>query len=342
MAQHDTRDRRIDLLRFIGITLIILAHVNPPEIIFQFRNFDVPLMILISGSSFCLSYKNQPFLFYFWKRVKRLVFSTWLFLSIYFLFLRFYYHSFPPITKVLESYVLDDGIGFVWIIRVFLMVGLCAPLIKKLFTNRISDRQYIVILFMVLMLNEGIRYFSLIYLPEAIAGLFNSTVLYLIPYAIVFAFGLLLPTSDIKKLCQIALLSLLTFCFMSSLLYIKYGEFVPTQAFKYPPSIYYLSYAMFVSILLWINSPRVLKVINRVTYLQSFILFVAQNSMWIYLWHILFMRVTPRYFFVVEFLIVYFSSVIITYMQVWILNAKILPLIKSSSLQKSIRIILTG
>ncbi|SFK21637.1 hypothetical protein SAMN04488079_106193 [Methylophaga sulfidovorans] len=47
------RDHRIDLLRFIGLSMIIFAHVGPPSILFQLRNFDVPLMVLISGMSYC-------------------------------------------------------------------------------------------------------------------------------------------------------------------------------------------------------------------------------------------------------------------------------------------------
>lgn len=39
------RDLYIDFLRFIGISLIILAHVEAPSGITQFRSFDVPLMV---------------------------------------------------------------------------------------------------------------------------------------------------------------------------------------------------------------------------------------------------------------------------------------------------------
>lgn len=46
------RDLYIDFLRFIGISLIILAHVEAPSGITQFRSFDVPLMVFVSGLSF--------------------------------------------------------------------------------------------------------------------------------------------------------------------------------------------------------------------------------------------------------------------------------------------------
>lgn len=36
------RDPAVDLLRFIGISMIFLAHIGPPAALFQLRSFDVP------------------------------------------------------------------------------------------------------------------------------------------------------------------------------------------------------------------------------------------------------------------------------------------------------------
>jgi len=73
------RNERIDFLRFLGLCMIILAHVDPSDGLFQLRNFDVPLMVLISGVSFGLSYKGEPYGSYVWKRVKRLLLPVWIF-----------------------------------------------------------------------------------------------------------------------------------------------------------------------------------------------------------------------------------------------------------------------
>ena len=57
----EKRDVAIDILRTIGILLIILAHTSlsndSSSIAFNIRNFDVVLMVYISGLSFCLTYK---------------------------------------------------------------------------------------------------------------------------------------------------------------------------------------------------------------------------------------------------------------------------------------------
>lgn len=116
------RDFKIDILRFIGLFLIILAHTNVPSIIFQLRNFDVPMMVLISGIVFSLSYRaTQNYPEYLWKRVKRLVLPVWIFLSLFFVFLFVFKNNDPRlnIETVLNSYLFINGIGYVWIIRVF-------------------------------------------------------------------------------------------------------------------------------------------------------------------------------------------------------------------------------
>ncbi len=51
------RDVTIDILRVCGLLLIMLAHVNPPNLIFQIRTFDVPMMVFVSGVSYFLSKK---------------------------------------------------------------------------------------------------------------------------------------------------------------------------------------------------------------------------------------------------------------------------------------------
>ena len=82
------RDEKIDFLRFLCLAMIILAHMYPPGIIFQIRNFDVPLMVLVASLSFRASFRAQAYMSYLWSRAKRLILPVWIFLSIYFLFIR--------------------------------------------------------------------------------------------------------------------------------------------------------------------------------------------------------------------------------------------------------------
>lgn len=46
------RNMTVDAMRCFGLLLIILAHVSPPDTLFQIRTFDVPMMVFISGMSY--------------------------------------------------------------------------------------------------------------------------------------------------------------------------------------------------------------------------------------------------------------------------------------------------
>lgn len=50
----------IDFLKMLGLLCIMLAHVNPPQIIMQLRNFDVPFMVILSGMLAANSIHTPP------------------------------------------------------------------------------------------------------------------------------------------------------------------------------------------------------------------------------------------------------------------------------------------
>ena len=83
--QADTRNITIDILKTLGIILVILAHTNPPTFIFQLRNFDVVLLVILSGSLAIKSYtKSKNFKKYFEKRILRLAIPVIVMLSAFF------------------------------------------------------------------------------------------------------------------------------------------------------------------------------------------------------------------------------------------------------------------
>lgn len=78
-----SRDNKIDFIKFIGLSLIILAHVHPPFVLFQIRCFDVPLMLFASGLAF--SGKSiDNYIKFVLPRTKRLICPLYVFLSVYF------------------------------------------------------------------------------------------------------------------------------------------------------------------------------------------------------------------------------------------------------------------
>lgn len=133
------RDIKIDFMRFIGISLIILAHVSPPNLIFQLRNFDVPLMVILSGYLYSIKnkQKNKFNLSYFLKRFRRLVIPVWIFLSILFIGIFLINPKMITLKLLLTSFTLYTGIGYVWIIRVYLIIALFGEILIKIINKNI-------------------------------------------------------------------------------------------------------------------------------------------------------------------------------------------------------------
>ena len=130
------RESRFDGLRAIGLLAIILAHTSAPDRILQLRNFDVPLMIMVSGSVYTLSAarKNLGYFQYLWRRMNHLLAPTWIFLTCFFLFNALVAilskTAFPYTFQDIKStYDLISGIGYVWIFRVMILVAMVLPLL---------------------------------------------------------------------------------------------------------------------------------------------------------------------------------------------------------------------
>ena len=148
------RDLNIDVLRALGLLFIILAHVHAPFSLHQFRSFDVPMMMFVSGLAIAVHPQSAiGGWVWLWKRVKRLVFPVWIFLALYFAFL-FLVHKvvafhLPTVQKMVESFLLLDGIGYVWVIRVFLILAVLTPFLF-IFYQKIKKNEAVLLLAIIL------------------------------------------------------------------------------------------------------------------------------------------------------------------------------------------------
>ncbi len=337
------RVNKIDFLRFVGLAMIILAHVGPHDLLFQLRNFDVPLMVLVSGMSFGIAFKNESYRTYLWKRVKRLLFPVWIFLTIYFTALYILNPISDDLTlnKIATSYFLISGIGYVWIIRVFLLVALVSPLIYQLHRNTPSDKRYLFMLLTALVIYELFRYVAMPYISVGSYQLLTMVIYYIVPYSLLFAFGLRIPLLSNHITKKLLWLSVTCFVAIGGVLWTQSGNFVPTQAYKYPPSIYYFSYAIAVSLVIWLVGDVIWSALEKNRYIKGGILFIAQNSIWIYLWHIPLVKhiqagVTVKY------LLVFTAAALITYFQVWFVNNILIKRTSSNTLKRNFKMLLTG
>lgn len=336
------RDYRVDFLRCCGVCLIILAHCSPPSLIFQARNFDVPMMVLIAGISFGLSFKEQPYLDYVKNRFKRLLLPVWCFLVVYFssCLLFAFPVAVPSGSKIVHTFLLNDGIGYVWIIRVFLMVALIAPFIFYIHKNISNNFYYLCLVLIVLLINEILLILLANVLDSGAGKIIEKTIFYVIPYAAVFALGLRFLSLTKWQLISVSILVGSVFVGYSFWLTLTHGEFIPTQKYKYPPQLYYFSYAIVMSILLWSVAYRLLGLVRALN-LSDVVAFIGQNSIWIYLWHIPFVIAVSAPFYV-KYPLILGISVLITFAQVSFLKRLLLPRIAKPSVRKNVAALFTG
>jgi peptidoglycan/LPS O-acetylase OafA/YrhL len=268
----------------------MIAHASPPGWLFQLRNFGTPLLVVGSGLTYALIFSSRSIDIktFYSRRLKRLIIPVWIFLSFFFLF----YIGVSEVSgkeypfgrnQILGSYLFMGGIGFVWVFKIYLMLSLITPLAVYLNKHVKNDLLYFGSLIAIYCSYELINHMVQPYLSGVTDTIFNSVVFILLPYSILYFFSF-----RMAKLTRINILicSLFSFALFLTLVYLKYtetGSFVATQNFKYPPTIYYLSYAFFALTMVYLIMTKVnivnKHIINRVTWLSS-------NSLWIYLWHI--------------------------------------------------------
>ena len=278
MKHTHTRNVTIDILRIIGLFLVIAAHCEFPEWFYELREFDVVTLVAVSGMSFYASAgrSNESYGNYVKKRFLRLVLPVWEFLVLFFIFFRLLGRSFTT-GQMLESFaLLSGGILFIWVYRIFFINALLNPLLKKL----AEKYDFIVscgILIGGLLANQLLYQFVSSFLPDAAGKLFDYIVIYTLGYALISWAGMLWEKEGKRE--RIILLIIAAAAFVLSV--IVHG-FRPFSEFKYPPQMYYISYGLIVTFGLYL----LLSKIQIPESARQSITWLSVNTMRIYMWHI--------------------------------------------------------
>ncbi len=301
------RNNYIDFLRFIGITLIVLAHIGAPYTITQIRTFDVPLMMFVSGLSFSGKAITPSWRKFYWPRVKRILIPVYVFLTFYFVI--FAILKLPLSWSLIwNSYMLttDNSIGFVWIMRVFLLIMLVTPLWSNVVIKRFKSWQVYLLISLLFILECVLVYISKQSEKSFIFTIYNETIPYLAGYSIFFLLGLRLRNVEKKEetvfLCVVSFIAI-----VSEIIYVKQNGFpLNISAFKYPPTTIFIVYGALASVFLWFARTVFSPLANN-----KIVLFVGRNTIWIYLWHILFVIASFKLFscWVIRYFFVYCGAV---------------------------------
>lgn len=335
MTQSKIRDIRFDFLKCIGILGIILAHSNPPYWLDKIRTFDVPLMVIVSGTLFYYSCQGKEVALgeYLKKRIPRLIAPVWFFLGFFFSLTYIVYllagHPYPfSLEGILSGFLLLDGINYVWIIRVFMLIAILAPFLLKIqrFLPKVNY-------FLAVILGNYIFY-ELALRPindhiiagEQLSIFIKKVFLYMISYGCLYALGMALPRLSKKNIIYIIVVFFVLFSGFTLFYYYEVGGLVSVNFQKNPPGLYYISYGIFMSMILYIIIDKLCEqksILIKNRFLNSTVLFISSSSLWIYLWHILFIQYWNEFSpnspltknFLPIFVVVSFLSVTVTYLQ---------------------------
>lgn len=283
------RNYNYDLLRLLGLMVIMIAHSSPPGWLFQLRNFGTPLLVIGSALTYsyifcCKPLDIRPFLK---KRFTRLIFPLWFFLTFFFIIafiITSFNKEFPfTVYQVVTSYFLFDGIGFVWVFKIYIFLALLTPLAIKFNKHVKSNSVYLSSIFLFY-----IGYEFLVLNFGGLSGsvhdvVINKFAFIMLPYALIYFYGFRLSKLSFNIVLFITLASLITFLAMLLYKFHESGQFIPTQDYKYPPTLYYFSYALFCINSLYLI---IVKALNVGASLSKGIVWLSKNSLWIYLWHI--------------------------------------------------------
>ena len=286
-THSDSRDPHFDLLKAIGLLCITLAHCQPNALIFQMRNFDVILLVLVSAMLFrATSADSVSVLDYFVKRLRRLLIPAWKFLALlfgYHIICAYLQHTpFPSIRTILEFFTLNgesEGNGL-WIFRVFLLMSLIAPILLRGY-KALSLKKYFLLLVLFYFAYAGLSHYVH---PgtRSMKYLVNRYLFFLMGYGGIFAIGMALADMRQKDILNLSFCSLMVYAVIAGVGILKTGSYMPTQVAKYPPKIYYLSYGLGVSLLIY-------SFVSHLSFskehpLAKIASFISRYSLQLYLW----------------------------------------------------------
>ena len=310
----DTRIGYIDFLKFLGLLLVILAHVKPPTAVLLIRCFDVPLLVILSGilasrslerGSSTKSIINTQ---YYIKRFKRLVLPTWMMLVLVFSYLAAVGCVYSVKYYLFSFCLTINGIAYVWIVLVFLYCAIVSPFIKQFLPNRL----FWIVMALVYCIYEIGYHYQL----GTDNFIIRNTIYYIIPYAFLTALGMAFTTMKKRTRMIVFIGSLLVFVICAIYYNQTLGGLQNPSIAKYPPRVYFLSYSVAVSFLLLMlcegKDNRFFK--------SRPVEFVSSHSLWIYLWHIFYLTLDNQMDLVHNWILRYCLVLILSIITVWLQN----------------------
>lgn len=288
------RNGNVDILRTIGVLFIILAHCSIPNWLYEFREFDVVLLVFLSAISFnfhnfdftCSNYKK-----YIGKRFFHIVFIPWCFLIFFFIFVFIFDSTYEiSVSKIVSSFLLFSAgsIGYVWIFRIMMVNALFNPFFQRLTKSYNHYSLYIYSVLLIIVNDFMYQYIFSDITNKYAKSLLVYSITYTIGYGVISIIAMTWFSSEHKVQKTI---TGLTFFLFVGYFYLYYH--IPMIQYKYPPQGYYISYGLLVSMIAF----HILDKCNPNKKTCQLISWFSKNSMNIYLAHIFILQILHHYSF---------------------------------------------
>lgn len=287
------RDIQIDILRCIGLLLVILAHVPINETVKSIRSFDVMLLVMIAGISFVKSGRNKKefdYKRYLVGRIKRLCVPTWITLAIIFglaaiLCLAVHREYLYSVKQMIESVFfiggINGGIGNVWIVRIYMLMAFMTPIFIIIDRKIENDWKLISLFIALLSINEIIV--KGLYVEGTFRGAFVENIISsVLCYSVGFLMGIRIAEEKNSSCLRKGLIVFVPLLLIVQIILINNGTGFAPNNYKYPPQLYYSLYGIVGSLLLYLICCRIN--VQRVG-LRKAIVWLSQKSFDMYLAH---------------------------------------------------------
>lgn len=277
----------VDVIRAISFLLIITSHVmGSDNIVYQLIfGFNVPCMVLLSGYVASTD-RSASAIEYYKKRFLRIVIPSWIYFALYFMLVellsigQLYPYS---VKQIVMTFVFMDGIGYTWILAVFLMIAVIVPVIRFLSQKYKTAIVIVMILYLIIGIFLFITYkgFKL-----------EKLLLYCLSYSFLTIVGY--HFEDLIKNGKAIILfsSVNVFLIFYVLITGKFAVY-DIRVNKYPPSIYYVMYGILVFAILYIIC-KMLRLEDKNNIFIKSIIYISKNGFDIYLWHIFALYLTEK------------------------------------------------
>lgn len=193
---------------------------------------------------------------------------------------------------------------------------LCAIIIPALayMKKKMKTKQYYLLLGFIYLLYE-ILYCTL----NGKNIILQNIIYYIIPFGICMAIGLEIKDLIDKTIIKISLIFIVIFFILTILNFRVMGNLITTNNYKYPPRLYYLSYAIGMSLIAiyFVERKNIFNIKEKLDI--KIVRFISTHTMWIYLWHILYIILINNFFnylnWIIKYIIILVLSMTTTYIQ---------------------------